>query len=591
MAVPVRYPAQDVLSGSPTSPESPSAPPSRTPRGYYVSNDWRGASSRTHAKTNIKIKSPLLSPEEPSDLSVPSLGESAMMSPHPMQTQSPLEIVSPQGSRVGYSFDSDETHGHHQRGRPCWQLLWMLLSVVFITLLIPLIVFLLPYTRTGRRPPNLDVTRVFSKVNLTSSPWPAAQMTTPGLPRETFDPEENFLLPPGETKEQFCRRKIGPELGPPPPDYELPAIPPAPRPKDVQLRPVICVLNAKYRRSLDVYLHYYLPLDYCSEIVVYSYAVNRTSGAIAQKYRSVESYVDALRTLKNSGQLKHRTNNITVYFTVGGEREDSANLSLVASNKFLLYTFGFDAKAKVLRSQLWEGINVDWNYPGDACSNDVPAGRDHFYTLIDHLSSFHHLRLIVSVPPVKSRLSRYSLDKRVSAVDYVIIKTHTHTASPSLLNVVRCSGDQSVAADVFNEALSTFNMTDKANLGYSISVGPETFKAPAAQLGAPVLGMIEWDNTTRQPGRTSYASVCRMPVFLTPSHPECLMVMRRIDNQTVHVATFANETALQQRMNRTYADQMAMAPVAVFDIDLDDVEGKCTGVMSPLIRAVATGPG
>ncbi|XP_065290766.2 uncharacterized protein [Dermacentor albipictus] len=524
MAVPVRYPAQDVLSGSPTSPESPSAPPSRTPRGYYVSNDWRGASSRTHAKTNIKIKSPLLSPEEPSDLSVPSLGESAMMSPHPMQTQSPLEIVSPQGSRVGYSFDSDE-------------------------------------------------------------------MTTPGLPRETFDPEENFLLPPGETKEQFCRRKIGPELGPPPPDYELPAIPPAPRPKDVQLRPVICVLNAKYRRSLDVYLHYYLPLDYCSEIVVYSYAVNRTSGAIAQKYRSVESYVDALRTLKNSGQLKHRTNNITVYFTVGGEREDSANLSLVASNKFLLYTFGFDAKAKVLRSQLWEGINVDWNYPGDACSNDVPAGRDHFYTLIDHLSSFHHLRLIVSVPPVKSRLSRYSLDKRVSAVDYVIIKTHTHTASPSLLNVVRCSGDQSVAADVFNEALSTFNMTDKANLGYSISVGPETFKAPAAQLGAPVLGMIEWDNTTRQPGRTSYASVCRMPVFLTPSHPECLMVMRRIDNQTVHVATFANETALQQRMNRTYADQMAMAPVAVFDIDLDDVEGKCTGVMSPLIRAVATGPG
>ncbi|XP_054933360.1 uncharacterized protein [Dermacentor andersoni] len=246
MAVPVLYPTQDVVSGSPTSPESLNSPPSRTPRGFYVSNDWRGASSRTHAKTNIKIKSPLLSPEEPSDLSVPSLGGSPMMSPHLMQTQSPVEIVSPQGSRVGYSFDSDESHGQHQRGRPWWQLLWMLLSVAFITVLIPLVVFLLPYTRMGRRPPNLDVTRVFSKASLTSSPWPATQMTTPGLPKETYDPEENFLLPPGETMQQFCSRKIGRWINSTVVNNQMPAITTlAPRPNDVQLRPVICVLNAK----------------------------------------------------------------------------------------------------------------------------------------------------------------------------------------------------------------------------------------------------------------------------------------------------------------------------------------------------------
>ncbi|XP_070387979.1 probable chitinase 10 [Dermacentor albipictus] len=591
MAVPVLYPTRDVVSGSPTSPESPSAPPSRTPRGYYVSNDWRGASSRTHSKTNIKIKSPLLSPEEQSDLSVPSQGESPMMSPHLTQTQSPVEIVSPQGSRVGYSFDSDESHGHHQRRRPGWQLLWMLLSVAFITLLIPLLVFLLPYTRMGHRPPNLDVTRVFSKVILTSSTWPATQMTTPGLPRETFDPDENFLLPPGETILQFCRRKIGPELGPPPPHYRLPAMPPhATSPNDIQLRPVICVLNAKYRRSREEYLPSHLPLDYCSSIVVYSYAVHGTSGEILRKYRSVESYADALRTLNDSGRLKHRTNNITVYFTVGGEREDSANLSLVASNYSLLDEFRKSAIRHATRSELWKGINVDWNYPGDPCSSNVFNIRKLFFRLISWLNS-SGLRLIVSVPPVKSRLSRYSLPSNVTAVDYVIIKTHTHTAPPPLRNVVRCSGDQRAAADVFNAALSTFNMTDTAKLGYSISVGPETFKAPAAQLGAPVLGMIKWDNNTRQPGRTSYASVCHMPVLRNASHPQCFIVGRWIDSQSVHVATFANETALQQRMNRTYADQMAMAPVAVFDIDLDDFEGKCTGVMSPLIRAVATGPG
>ncbi|XP_065290770.2 uncharacterized protein [Dermacentor albipictus] len=533
MAVPVLYPAQDVVSGSPTSPESPSAPPSRTPRGYYVSNHWRGASSRTHAKTNIKIKSPLLSPEEQSDLSVPSLGGSPMMSPHLMQTQSPVEIVSPQGSRVGYSFDSDESHGHHQRGRPWWQVLWILLSVAFITLLIPLLVFLLPYTRMGHRPPNVDVTRVFSKVNLTSSPWPATQMTTPGLPRETYDPEENFLLPPGETKEQFCTRKIGPELGPPRPHYPLPAMPPyATSPNDIQLRPVICVLNAKYQRFEEVYLRHYLPLDYCSSIVVYSYAVHGTSGKISYKSLSVGIYARTLWTLKNSGRLKHRTNNITVYFTVGGEREDSANFSLVAANDFLLQTFATFAAHQVRPGVEWEGINVDWNYPGDQCSHLVST-ENLFFRLLTKLNDAG-VRLIVTVPPVKSRLSRYSLDKRVSAVDYVIIKTHTHTAPPSLRNVVRCSDDQRAAADVFNAALSTFNMTDKANLGYSISVGPETFKAPAAKLGAPVLDIIQWDNTTRQPGRTSYASVCRIPIRTTAWHPLCIMVARQIDNQTVH---------------------------------------------------------
>ncbi|KAL3197447.1 hypothetical protein MRX96_044890 [Rhipicephalus microplus] len=57
------------------------------------------------------------------------------------------------------------------------------------------------------------------------------------------------------------------------------------------------------------------------------------------------------------------------------------------------------------------------------------------------------------------------------------------------------------------------------------------------------------------------------------------------------VATLADERALMERMNLAYADKMAMAPVAVYDIDLDDFSGKCGNGMSPLIRAIATGPG
>ncbi|KAH6941292.1 hypothetical protein HPB50_015862 [Hyalomma asiaticum] len=81
----------------------------------------------------------------------------------------------------------------------------------------------------------------------------------------------------------------------------------------------------------------------------------------------------------------------------------------------------------------------------------------------------------------------------------------------SLRGVVRCSGDQNVAADALNEALKLpLSLIDKWRLGYSISV-----------------------------------------------------------------ATFADELARMERMDRTYSDQMAVAPVALYDIDLDDFMGMC----------------
>ncbi|KAH8034676.1 hypothetical protein HPB51_000318 [Rhipicephalus microplus] len=61
------------------------------------------------------VRSPLMSPgTQPSQ---PALERSPAMSPPPMTTQpqssmgSPVEVVSPQGTRVGYSFDSDEVSG------------------------------------------------------------------------------------------------------------------------------------------------------------------------------------------------------------------------------------------------------------------------------------------------------------------------------------------------------------------------------------------------------------------------------------------------------------------------------------------------
>ncbi|KAL3197448.1 hypothetical protein MRX96_044891, partial [Rhipicephalus microplus] len=253
--------------------------------------------------------------------------------------------------------------------------------------------------------------------------------TTTGLSRVTFYAEENFLLKPGESVQEFCARKMEPDRSPTLPNGTWPttALFNASR-NHIQLRPVICVFDAKYWRLQEPYLHTLLPMYYCSAIVVYGYATY-LDGSIVWKYPTAVPYLQALLNMTNRRQLSDHNNNITVYFTLGGEREDSINLSFVAGH-------------------------------------------------------------------------------------------------PVIRHVVRCSGDQLVTADVFNRALGMLpKMEDQFRLGFIISVAPETFLAPAAQLGAPVLGTMQWDNHTRQPGRTSYASMCQeKPTIRTSMHPLCLMV-------------------------------------------------------------------
>ncbi|KAL3253019.1 hypothetical protein MRX96_054716 [Rhipicephalus microplus] len=140
-----------------------------------------------------------------------------VMSSRPMEThssvESPVEPVSPPGTRVGYSFDSYEAEPYAvQETRPWWQLLWAFSSIVFITVLMPTIVFFMSHTmRTVRAPPTFSFVPGATSVNVTSSPSTIPRTTTTGLPRVTFDADENFLLQPGETLLHFCKRQTEPD--------------------------------------------------------------------------------------------------------------------------------------------------------------------------------------------------------------------------------------------------------------------------------------------------------------------------------------------------------------------------------------------
>ncbi|KAH7976957.1 hypothetical protein HPB52_021924 [Rhipicephalus sanguineus] len=57
------------------------------------------------------------------------------------------------------------------------------------------------------------------------------------------------------------------------------------------------------------------------------------------------------------------------------------------------------------------------------------------------------------------------------------------------------------------------------------------------------------------------------------------------------VAAFAGPKEIRVRLNRAYDLNLGDTPIVIYDIDLDDFEGKCPGgVQSPQIEAYATAP-
>ncbi|XP_075730898.1 uncharacterized protein LOC142774423 [Rhipicephalus microplus] len=308
------------------------------PSKHHKASRGQRSSQRTYSKTNIKVRSPLISSNDES--SPPSLARRPVRSPRHLKGQprpnarQPVEVVSPYQPRVASSIDSDESQSYAglQNSR-WWQLLWMLSSTVFITALIPMVVFLTFFTRPGRAfPTSMVIPGVATRVTGASSPFTIPQ-TSAGLPRVTFDPDEGFLRQPGETIQDFCSKEI--ELD------ERPPAPWAPVPtgmslntttKDIQQRPVICVFNAKYWRLQDTYIADFIPVHYCTAILWYGYAVDVKNGSIVWKYPIAKTYKNSLLVMRYNGQLLHRGNNISVYFALGGAREDNANLSLMVGN-------------------------------------------------------------------------------------------------------------------------------------------------------------------------------------------------------------------------------------------------------------------
>ncbi|KAL3246391.1 hypothetical protein MRX96_017854 [Rhipicephalus microplus] len=184
-----------------------------------------------------------------------------------------------------------------------------------------------------------------------------------------------------------------------------------------------------------------------------------------------------------------------------------------------------------------------------------------------------NISLVISVPPDESRFRFYDLSNTVNMARFVIVKTHTLV----MPGIVACNGDRVSATRLFNKIIEPIN------------VGPDTFTTTSAQLWVRSSGPSSWDNYTLQPGKAHLASVCKQSPRFYPFYPECFFSSQIVTNDEFLIATLLTRYAVRIRIKKSYDDGAAIAPVMVYDIDLDDFNGNCSDGLHLFSHHITTG--
>ncbi|CAN8003312.1 unnamed protein product [Ixodes hexagonus] len=437
-------------------------------------------------------------------------------------------------------------------------------SVSFICVLIPLGVFLLPYSPTlaGKRPAG------------------GRQTVPPDIVDDHDDHWRNL------TEQQYCTlnftadHEAAPKPGPSDEiDYVI-------NERHTQFRELICVLTSKQVDARVPYHARYVPVSFCTAVVLHEYGVNGRSAESKRPLMMVE-LVNGIALSRRANPREHRGAKVPVYLGVGGDGQDGAHFSRMARDRATLTRLADDLRNIIkLSGKFFEGIYIDWDRPRGRCGHDTDTAN--LRTLVETLNKIGVQNLILAVPPRHEYAKDYDLGPILPYLAHVVVKTHQLRA---VNNLVACHGTRAMAAPVLRKFRADFPQHWKKYI-YSVSVAPYTYTTyDAPVLGSTAKGGAIFDWPVKQKDKTSYDQVCKLDIVQQAQDAECVVAYKRSGTgNKIKVAAFAGPQQLWQRMARSYDDNMGSTPVVVYDMDLDDFLGRCTpGVMSPLLEALAAG--
>ncbi|KAM7295881.1 hypothetical protein ISCGN_021111 [Ixodes scapularis] len=442
-----------------------------------------------------------------------------------------------------------------------WYYVWTVTSVGFICIVIPLGVFLLPQSPTlarRRRPREKDT-----------------QTVAP----DNADEDLQWM---NLSEQQLCTQRFAADHSPAPRLAAADDLDFLHNEANTQFRELFCIFTSQYSRRRQPYHPKYLPLSFCTAVVVHALTVLRTT---AEQKRPVMdgAYLDALRSLRREGRLLHRRSPVAVYLGVGGDWRDSARFSLATRDRAFLTRLAHDLVGLVRRDS-FEGLYVDWDHPKGRCGHD--GDTQQLRTFVEAIRGQVDGGLLLAVSPVHA--GDYGLEALLPLLEYVVVKTH---ALNGPRHIVACHGTRQMAARALAQ-LRAEHPEYWSKFIYSVSVAPYTYRTDSSpQLGATSKNHSVFDWPVRQKGRTSYDQVCKLDVVQQTTDRECAVAYQGSRRSgDFKVAAFAGPQQLWRRMAMSYDDGMGDTPVVVYDLDLDDFLNKCTpSVMSPLVEALAVG--
>ncbi|XP_065302398.1 streptococcal hemagglutinin-like isoform X2 [Dermacentor albipictus] len=300
-----------------------------------------------------------------------------------------------------------------------------------------------------------------------------------------------------------------------------------PRP---QFRPVFCVFDAEFFHPRRPYTPLQIPTPLCSAVIFYSLSLSRF-GAGSDGGGGFRRPLDAelfenVSASRLDGRLRHRGRRCPLYATFGGRRSDSAEFVRMlrdpawrkATVEGIVNDTSSSERAK------YDGVNLDWNRPGDEC--DVLGQPQLFHVLVESLGA-RRVRVMLTVPPLPRYVAAYDLEPVLDSVEHVVVATHKLRPRSS----VDCSGARLYAAPRFREIRDAYSAAYRKKFAYSVSAGGDTFVTRSVALGAaahaappPTSGLV------LRPNKTSFESVCNVkPVIVNPADKECVVAILQIE--------------------------------------------------------------
>ncbi|XP_077497660.1 uncharacterized protein LOC144108260 [Amblyomma americanum] len=473
-------------------------------------------SSRSPAKSDLRVKrKPQVSQEAHDHQSDPQSSSNVQPYDTALSVQT-REMETERRVEEGGGVGVEEAEGWW--GWCTWFNVWLGLGVFGIVVVLPLGLVLLP-----------DEGHIYPRGPTGNESGERTERTprkprAPLIPLETAYNESELERPP---KCAFPDRAIVENLTAPYPGQAKRTI------TGPQYRPLICVVDASYiyKRESSMGFGYdvkAVPTQYCTALVYY--AATFVKGGTVELKLGAPWGTRALRDLHDASKAKHRNQTIDVYLTIGGSREDSFGIGDVITHD-AKWPY-FSESIRTLRTD-FEGVNLDWNRPGDECSRHI--GDDKLSrglrSFISFLKKGEGLKVMLTVPPLLHLTEFYNLSALLPDLDFVVVATHKLRRP----GVVACTGERVQAAAAFLSIREHF------------------------------LKQVDAGSALR---KFAYS---------------------------ISVAAMAGPEQLRLRMRRSYEDGMGDTPVAVFDAIMDDIHGQCSETGSdsdsPLLQAIAeTGP-